>query len=154
MLVLALDSSTRSGSIALARDGRLLESRVGDGAVRHAVRLPTDLLDLLAAHGCALGDVDVLAAAIGPGGFTGLRVGLATVAIAEDNAAEALRQYDAILALRPRFADAQLGRSWALMRLGRLDDAERALAEGYRLGANRSAVARQRALLAELRSSR
>lgn len=79
MLVLALDSSTRTGSIALVRDGRLLESRVGDGAVRHAVRLPADLLDLLAAHGCALTDVDVFAAAIGPGGFTGLRVGLATI---------------------------------------------------------------------------
>jgi Flp pilus assembly protein TadD len=82
------------------------------------------------------------------------RVGLATVALAEDDAAEALRQYDAILAVRPKFGDAMLGRSWALMRLGRLDDAERALSEGYRLGANRAAVARQRALLAALRSAR
>lgn len=79
MLVLALDSSTRSGSIALARDGRLLESRLGDAAVRHAVRLPGDLVQLLAAHGHTLADVDLLAAAVGPGGFTGLRVGLATV---------------------------------------------------------------------------
>ena len=51
MLVLALDSSTRTGSIALARDGHVLESRVGDAAVRQAVRLPGDLVDLLAAHG-------------------------------------------------------------------------------------------------------
>jgi tRNA threonylcarbamoyladenosine biosynthesis protein TsaB len=79
MLVLALDSSTRSGSIALARDGRLLGSRLGDPAVRHAVRLPGDLVELLASHGHTLKDVDLLAAAIGPGGFTGLRVGLATI---------------------------------------------------------------------------
>jgi tRNA threonylcarbamoyladenosine biosynthesis protein TsaB len=79
MLVIALDSSTRSGSIALVRDGQLLESRHGDAAVRHAVRLPGDLTDLLAAHDHTWADVDLLAAAIGPGGFTGLRVGLATI---------------------------------------------------------------------------
>jgi tRNA threonylcarbamoyladenosine biosynthesis protein TsaB len=79
MLVLALDSSTRSGSIALARDGHLLESRVGDAAIRHAVRLPGDLVALLAAHGHTLAEVDLFAAAAGPGGFTGLRVGLATM---------------------------------------------------------------------------
>lgn len=79
MLILALDCSTRTGSIALARDGVVLESRAGEAAVRHAVRLPGDLIALLGAHGCALGDVDLFAAAAGPGGFTGLRVGLATV---------------------------------------------------------------------------
>jgi tRNA threonylcarbamoyladenosine biosynthesis protein TsaB len=79
MLVLALDSSTRSGSIALALDGHVLESRVGDAAVRQAVRLPGDLVDLLSAHGHTLKDVDLFAVAAGPGGFTGLRVGLSTI---------------------------------------------------------------------------
>jgi tRNA threonylcarbamoyladenosine biosynthesis protein TsaB len=79
MLVLALDCSTRTGSIALSLDGRLLESRVGDAAVRQAVRLPGDLVRLLGAQGYTLHDVDLLAVAAGPGGFTGLRVGLATV---------------------------------------------------------------------------
>jgi tRNA threonylcarbamoyladenosine biosynthesis protein TsaB len=79
MLVLALDSSTRAGSIALARNGTLLEARVGDPSLRHAVRLPNDLTALLATHGATLRDVDLFAVAAGPGGFTGLRVGLATV---------------------------------------------------------------------------
>jgi tRNA threonylcarbamoyladenosine biosynthesis protein TsaB len=79
MLVLSLDSSTRAGSIALARDGALLETQVGDPGRRHAERLPNDLTALLAAHGATLRDVDLLAVAAGPGGFTGLRVGLATM---------------------------------------------------------------------------
>lgn len=79
MLVLAIDSSTRTGSLALAQHGGVLEVCVGDQASRHAVRLPGDLVALLARHRLALRDVDLLAAAAGPGGFTGLRVGLATV---------------------------------------------------------------------------
>lgn len=79
MLVLALDSSTRGGSVALALDGLVLDVRAGEATIRHAARLPGDLIDLLAAHGRTPKDVDLLAAAIGPGGFTGLRVGLATM---------------------------------------------------------------------------
>jgi len=79
MLVLALDSSTRSGSLAIARDGHVLASHVGDAAVRQAVRLPGELVALLSAHGHTLADVELFAAAAGPGGFTGLRVGLATI---------------------------------------------------------------------------
>lgn len=77
------------------------------------------------------------------------RIGLATAALARGDAAAALIQYDAILAARPRFADAYLGRSYALFRLGRLDDARAALAEGARLGASARAVHAQRRLLAQ-----
>ena len=79
MLVLALDTSTRAGSVALARDTELLGCRSGDPARTHGERLPGDLLALLAEHGLAVDDVDVFAACSGPGSFTGLRVGLATV---------------------------------------------------------------------------
>ncbi len=79
MLVLALDTSTPAGSVALTRDAELLGCRSGDPARTHGERLPGDLLALLAEHGLAVGDVDVFAACCGPGSFTGLRVGLATV---------------------------------------------------------------------------
>lgn len=79
MVVLALDTSTPAGSVALARDTELLGCRSGDPARTHGERLPGDLLALLAEHGLAVGDVDVFAACCGPGSFTGLRVGLATV---------------------------------------------------------------------------
>src|ERR687895_1137349 len=79
MLVLALDTTTRQGSVALARDGALLATYVGDAAITHGERLPGDLVRVLDAHGLRVSDVDVFAVAAGPGSFTGLRVGIATL---------------------------------------------------------------------------
>jgi tetratricopeptide (TPR) repeat protein len=74
-------------------------------------------------------------------------VGLATIALLRGDAARALSEYDAIVSARPKFADAQLGRSWALMKLGRLDDAKRALDRARDLGASgRVRAAQERAL--------
>jgi len=80
-------------------------------------------------------------------------VGLATIALLRGDALAALREYDAIVSVRPRFADAQLGRSWALMKLGRLDDAQRALERARELGANRRSLSAQERALATLRRS-
>jgi cytochrome c-type biogenesis protein CcmH/NrfG len=75
-------------------------------------------------------------------------LGVATVAMLQDDAAKALAAYDAILARRPRAAAAELGRAWALMKLGRKDEARRALDRAEELGAPPANVARQRAALA------
>jgi tRNA threonylcarbamoyladenosine biosynthesis protein TsaB len=77
MIVLALETATRDGSVALARDGVVLASARGDGTRPHAARLPGDALALLEPHGLTLGDVAVFAVCLGPGAYTGLRVGIA-----------------------------------------------------------------------------
>jgi len=79
MRVLALDSTTRTGSVALVEDDRVVEERRGDAARTHAERLPMELVVLASAHDVALADVDLYAVASGPGSFTGLRIGIATV---------------------------------------------------------------------------
>jgi tRNA threonylcarbamoyladenosine biosynthesis protein TsaB len=79
MLVLALDTTTRQGSIALLRDGLLLSTHVGDAAVTHGERLPGDLARVLDPHAVSVGDIDLFAVATGPGSFTGLRIGIATM---------------------------------------------------------------------------
>jgi tRNA threonylcarbamoyladenosine biosynthesis protein TsaB len=79
VLVLALDTTTRSGSLALVNDGRLVGAAQGDPSRTHAERLPGDLLALLDRHHFSIGDVDVYGVAAGPGAFTGLRVGIATI---------------------------------------------------------------------------
>src|SRR5258706_8193387 len=72
------------------------------------------------------------------------RVGLATLALSRGDLSAALEQYDAIAARRPNLADAQLGRSFALLGLGRFDEARHALGEAERLGGDRRGIAAQR----------
>jgi tRNA threonylcarbamoyladenosine biosynthesis protein TsaB len=79
MLVAALDTTTRVGSLAIVRDQHVLAARAGDGTRPHATRIPADLLRLLGDHGLAVSDVDVFGVAAGPGSFTGLRIGLAAI---------------------------------------------------------------------------
>ena len=79
MLVLALDTTTRQGSVALARDGALVAVYAGDAGTTHGERLPGDALQALTAHSLRVSDVDVFAVASGPGSFTGLRIGIATM---------------------------------------------------------------------------
>src|SRR5262245_60617353 len=79
MRVLALDTTTRAGSIALVENDQVLAERSGDGSRSHAERLPADLLSLLKACGSSLSQVDAFAVAAGPGSFTGLRIGIATM---------------------------------------------------------------------------
>jgi len=79
MRVLALDTTTRAGSLALVDNCRILEERSGDPSRTHAERLPGEILALVERQGLALSDVDVFAVAAGPGSFTGLRIGIATI---------------------------------------------------------------------------
>jgi tRNA threonylcarbamoyladenosine biosynthesis protein TsaB len=79
MRVLALDTTTREGSAALIVDDGVVDERRGEVSRSHAERLPGELVAIADAHGLALSDVDVFAVASGPGSFTGLRIGIATV---------------------------------------------------------------------------
>ncbi|HLV66324.1 MAG TPA: tetratricopeptide repeat protein [Polyangiaceae bacterium] len=72
------------------------------------------------------------------------RIGLATVSLLRDDPRGVLREYDALLARHPEVVDAHLGRSWALIRLARYDEAEDALRRAESLGADREVVTRQR----------
>jgi Flp pilus assembly protein TadD len=74
-------------------------------------------------------------------------LGLASVALTRGDAAGALAAYDHVLALRPHFAAGELGRAWALAKLGRRDEASRALDHAQELGAPAAQLARQRAML-------
>lgn len=86
---------------------------------------------------------------VGPGSLTN-HLGLATLGLKAGDAEQALHHYTFIARARPRFGDAHLGRALALMKLGRLDEAEEALRAARRLGAAPDALARQVRLLNQL----
>ncbi len=75
-------------------------------------------------------------------------LGLATVALSTGDWTGALAAYDAVMARRPTWGDGELGRAWALARLGRREEAGRALDRAGELGADALALGRQRRLLA------
>jgi tRNA threonylcarbamoyladenosine biosynthesis protein TsaB len=115
MLVLALDTTSRSGSIALARGGDLLGCQVGLPDRTHAERLPGDLLGHLARHHLTLIDVDLFAVAAGPGSFTGLRIGIATIqglAFACRRSVVAVSALDALAELGTRTGEDILVAAW------------------------------------------
>ena len=86
MLILSIDSSQPVGSVTLARvdgDVAIIETVQAHGGKFSAQLIPT-VKRLLEAHNIEKHHIDVIAAASGPGTFTGLRVGLAAVkALAE-----------------------------------------------------------------------
>ncbi|GAB4389189.1 MAG: tRNA (adenosine(37)-N6)-threonylcarbamoyltransferase complex dimerization subunit type 1 TsaB [Thermodesulfovibrionales bacterium] len=80
MRVLAVETSTMMGGVAIVddREGLVVESRLSVKAA-HSARLMPELDRALRAAGLGLGDINALAVSAGPGSFTGLRIGLATV---------------------------------------------------------------------------
>ena len=70
--VLAIDTSTSRTSVAIIEDGSVLYSGFRDGATAHGPSLPALVQEAL-----AISDVDEVVVGMGPGPFTGLRVGIA-----------------------------------------------------------------------------
>lgn len=79
MRVLGLDSATNVAGIAIVDQERLVAEFFLNTGKTHSQRLMPMLARLLAEADLTLADLDGLAVAIGPGSFTGLRIGLATV---------------------------------------------------------------------------
>jgi tRNA threonylcarbamoyladenosine biosynthesis protein TsaB len=79
MKLLAIETSTMVGGVAIMEDDTLIaESRI-NVKVTHSERIMGAIDHILIQSGMKIDDVDVFAIAIGPGSFTGLRVGLSTV---------------------------------------------------------------------------
>jgi tRNA threonylcarbamoyladenosine biosynthesis protein TsaB len=77
--VLALDTTTRAGSVAVCDGERVLALVPGDASRTHAERLPAEMAKALDTAAITREQIDLLAVATGPGAFTGLRIGIATI---------------------------------------------------------------------------
>jgi tRNA threonylcarbamoyladenosine biosynthesis protein TsaB len=79
MRVLAVETSTLAGGVAVLDDDHVLGEYLLDVRVTHSERLLVAVDRVLTDAGLRIEDVDGLAVARGPGSFTGLRIGLSTV---------------------------------------------------------------------------
>jgi tRNA threonylcarbamoyladenosine biosynthesis protein TsaB len=79
MILLAVDTTTPDGSVAVLEDRRLLAEFNSTGSLNHSQRLLPMVRSVLAALGKTIRDMDAFAVAAGPGSFTGIRVGMSTV---------------------------------------------------------------------------
>ena len=99
MKILALETCTAVGSIVLAEDQAVIGLQQGDPSRTHGERLPLDIVRLLSEHGLSLSDIDVFSVASGPGSFTSLRVGIATMqglAMAQNKPLVPVSTFDAV----------------------------------------------------------
>src|SRR5690242_18774717 len=104
MRVLALETSTLAGGVALLDDGRIVAEYALDIAVTHSERVMAAVDMLVRDARWRPRDLEGLAVAVGPGSFTGLRIGLGTtkgLAVALDIPIAAVPTLDAMAAMLP-----------------------------------------------------
>jgi tRNA threonylcarbamoyladenosine biosynthesis protein TsaB len=78
-IILSLDTATLGGSVWLGRGTSEFAARSGDPKVSQSASLLKDINDVLTEAKLTLADVELFACASGPGSFTGLRIGIATL---------------------------------------------------------------------------
>jgi len=76
MKILGIDTSTSCGSVGLIDDDRVISEYLLNSPVTHSERLLTAVEFILKESHCTLQDLDGWAISLGPGSFTGLRIGL------------------------------------------------------------------------------
>jgi len=79
MYILAADTSTEFASVALLKDGVLTAEFRDSGKHAHNQRLFDMINEIIYQSKITLKDIDLFAVGIGPGSFTGLRVGVSAV---------------------------------------------------------------------------
>ena len=78
MLILAIDSTAKTAAAALVRDGVSIGSVTLDAGNTHSETLLPAVEFLLSSTYLTVCNIDVFACAVGPGSFTGVRIGTAT----------------------------------------------------------------------------
>ncbi len=78
MLMLSLDASSQAATAALLSDGALLCEYTQNQPKTQSMKLLPMIEQMLADCALSLSDVDVFACGVGPGSFTGVRIGVAT----------------------------------------------------------------------------
>jgi tRNA threonylcarbamoyladenosine biosynthesis protein TsaB len=76
MTILGIETSTRVGTLALVQEGKILGREIISDNLRHAGDFEASLKDLFEKSGLKKEDLTAIAVGLGPGSFTGIRIGL------------------------------------------------------------------------------
>lgn len=79
MKILAVDSSAKTASVAVTENGRLISECFVNNALTHSRTLMPMVDNALTQADMSLGDIDAICVNVGPGSFTGIRIGVAAV---------------------------------------------------------------------------
>lgn len=79
MKILAVDSSAKSASVAVSQDGKLISECFVNAALTHSRTLMPMVDNVLSQADLKIDDIDAFCVNIGPGSFTGIRIGVAAV---------------------------------------------------------------------------
>ena len=77
-LILHIETATTVCSVALAKDGVLLALKEYNGDYSHSENLTLFIEDVFKKSNLKISDIDAVAVSIGPGSYTGLRIGVST----------------------------------------------------------------------------
>jgi len=77
-IILGIETATTICSVALAKDGNLLAIRESEGVKEHSAALTGYILDVFSEAGLNFVDMDAIAVSMGPGSYTGLRIGVSS----------------------------------------------------------------------------
>jgi tRNA threonylcarbamoyladenosine biosynthesis protein TsaB len=100
-LILAIETSGRLGSVALAQDDKLLAESRFSGPMRHSAEIFPAITDLLSRFNKKPDQIEQVYISVGPGSFTGLRIAVTlakTLALANDAKIVAIDTLDVIAA--------------------------------------------------------
>jgi tRNA threonylcarbamoyladenosine biosynthesis protein TsaB len=126
-MILALETATAACSAALcAADGSVVAERIDRGGPAHSQRLLPGVHEILEEAGAGWSDIDTVAVGLGPGAFTGLRIGVATArALAQADGSVRLAGVRTLTALALALREAPEGASGFARRLVPLIDGRR-----------------------------
>lgn len=77
-LILNIDTSLDTASLCLARDNEVIQLVFNESQKDHAAWIHNAIQEILQNAGCTINMLDAVAVSIGPGSYTGLRIGLAS----------------------------------------------------------------------------
>lgn len=78
MKILAIDTASKIASVAILEDNRVIQQMNDNTEKEHSITLMPMIKEILEKSKLTLDDIDLIATNIGPGSFTGIRIGIAT----------------------------------------------------------------------------